>query len=96
MSKNDGGPIQPVLTLGDNGSMIPVGGLSLRDWFAGQIACGFEAIGDDRVWRKENEDKNSEGLTLDEWRKRAYAEDAKTIWLKADAMLAARDGKEGA
>ena len=31
---DDGGPVASIMTLGDKGEVVPVGGLSIRDYFA--------------------------------------------------------------
>ena len=38
---DDGGPIASVMTLGDKGEVVPVGGLSIRDWLAGMALQGL-------------------------------------------------------
>ena len=38
---DDGGPIAASLEVGNDGAMISVGGLSLRDWFAGMALQGY-------------------------------------------------------
>ena len=40
---DDGGPVASVMTLGDKGEVVPVGGLSIRDWFAGMALQGYLA-----------------------------------------------------
>ena len=45
---NNGGPAFPCETYGiKNGkeTTIPTNGMSLRDWFAGQVLCGIHANG---------------------------------------------------
>ena len=42
-TQDDGGPISPVMGLGDRGEMVPTGGLSIRDWFAGMALQGTMA-----------------------------------------------------
>ena len=37
---DDGGPVASIMTLGDKGEVVPVGGLSIRDWFAGMALQG--------------------------------------------------------
>ncbi|MBW6400024.1 hypothetical protein KPL78_19340 [Roseomonas sp. HJA6] len=83
MEKNDGGPAFPVPNIDDDGrSWQPKGGMSLRDWIAGQALNGMLAhatryrprVGASRNWHE------------------AIAEEAYEI---ADAMLAARGGSDG-
>ena len=38
---DDGGPVASIMTLGDKGEVVPVGGLSIRDWFAGMALQGL-------------------------------------------------------
>ena len=71
---NDGGPAFP---------------MSLRDWFAGQIAAGQAASDDHRRYRE------GCGMTLEQWRAKCDAEDAEYCYDKADAMIAAREAKGG-
>lgn len=93
---NDGGPAFPVLPPLDvdgnspAGYPYPAGGMSLRDWFAGQalaspdlgrIAFNFREADLDRHFGK-----GSIGIT-DAMKLAAAARDV------ADAMLAAREGK---
>ena len=40
----DGGPIAPTMR-GNAGSIIPVGGLTIRDWFAGMALQGVYTAG---------------------------------------------------
>ena len=40
---DDGGPVASIMTLGDKGEVIPVGGLSIRDWLAGMALQGLLA-----------------------------------------------------
>lgn len=67
---NDGGPAFP---------------MSLRDYFAGQIATGQAASDDHRRYRE------GCGMTLEQWRAKCDAEDAEYCYAKADAMIAARE-----
>jgi hypothetical protein len=82
---NDGGPVFPTIkglqqqvrASGPDYLKAEIeGGMSLRDYFAGQALAGFCA----------NQDCVKKGT---DWM-RDHA------WIAADAMLAARDGKEGA
>ena len=84
MSKiDDGGPAFPVPR------DAPVDGVTLRDWFAGQIAEGLAAADDHRRWREGG------GMTLEEWRAKCNAEDAEYCYAMADAMIAARGKQKG-
>lgn len=76
---NDGGPAFPA-------GLIP--GMSLRDWFAGEIAAAMEATEDGRGYR------DGCGMTIEQWRAECYKEDAEYCYAKADAMIAARDASE--
>lgn len=75
---NDGGPAFPDIGDGWGG-----GGMSLRDYFAGQIVMGMVA-GDegfrDAIY-------GGGPILADEY--------MKDIWIAADAMLMAREGKDG-
>lgn len=77
---NDGGPAFPSDLWGNRG-------MSLRDWFAGQIAAGLAAADDHRRYRE------GCGMTLEQWRAKCDAEDADYCYAKADAMIAAREAK---
>ena len=79
---NDGGPAFP----SDRFSEL---GMSLRDWFAGKIAAGLAAADDHRRYRE------GCGVSLEEWRAKCDAEDAKLCYARADAMIAARRKQEG-
>lgn len=80
MSINDGGPAFPeAVAIGPSGDVYPgMGGMSLRDWFAGQAAAAI--IGG----------ICAQGRSTDSERAPLVARSA---YLLADAMLAAR-GKE--
>lgn len=89
----DGGPAFPISIpgMGDNGA----GGMSLRDWFAGQALVAFigktplrdidgyfgRAGNDSPVYRRAEEKRR--------------AEISKEAYALADAMLSAREGKGG-
>ena len=75
---NDGGPITSALILGNDGSAVAVGGLSLRDWFAGMALQGAT------LFVNQHEDCYSEYV----------AEIARESYLIADAMLVARNKPE--
>ena len=60
-------------------------GMSLRDYFAGQIAAGLAAADDHRRYRE------GCGMTLEEWCAKCDAEDAEYCYARADAMLAERE-----
>lgn len=84
---NDGGPIASSVTMmnGEHGSrLIPDGGMSLRDWFAGMALQGQMAILDNRTCPS--------GRDVEEWRAECKAYDACYCYAMADAMLAARKG----
>jgi hypothetical protein len=96
MAKNnkDGGPAFPVPVDAINnqdGSLLvpsqyglgPQPGMTLRDWFAGQIASGFAALPDERSHRSSDGDAA-------EWRRRLMLQDAEYCYAMADAMLKAR------
>jgi hypothetical protein len=80
MSKiNDGGPAFPThgfVQIGDNAVPTADGGMSLRDWFAGQALAGM------LTYYNEHRGDYHTNATCDVAAKDAYA------W--ADAMLAAR------
>jgi len=85
---NDGGPAFPHMADlvssdgkgGINTRQITSGGMSLRDWFAGQAMQGYLAAGNDWSWRDSPIEKSV----------------AEESYLLADAMLAARERKESA
>ncbi len=77
---NDGGPAFPhfQFTETEEVEILPQGGMSLRDWFAGQALAGICApLYDD------------ESPTI--WKHREFAKGA---YMFADAMLAARKSKK--
>jgi hypothetical protein len=77
---NDGGPAFPHFQFTETGKVeiLPQGGMSLRDWFAGQALAGICApLYDD------------ESPTI--WKHREFAKGA---YMFADAMLAARKSKK--
>jgi hypothetical protein len=78
---NDGGPAFPHFKIDPYSSKVeicPQGGMSLRDWFAGQALAGICApLYDD------------ESPTI--WKHREFAKGA---YMFADAMLAARKSKK--
>ena len=75
---DDGGPVASVMTLGDKGEVVPVGGLSIRDWFAGMALQGMIASGKHLTERMhENPDKTIGDMA----------------YMAADEMLAARKEK---
>lgn len=73
---NDGGPIMAGMESDNQGRLIPVGGLSIRDWFAGM------AIQSSSCYINQHETRYADSL----------ADNAKTAYDIADAMIAARNG----
>ena len=51
---NDGGPIVSTLTLGNDGAMVPVGGLSKREWFAGMALQGYLSCAESGTFRSDS------------------------------------------
>jgi len=80
MSKNDGGPAfpsQPIQQMpGVGGIMIEQGGMTLRDWFAGQALAGV--CGSPELMATINPGGGDRAI-------------AQACWQMADAMLAERD-----
>jgi len=75
---NDGGAAFPVPTSDFTGSMAAEGGMSLRDWFAGQALAGMNAcMADAAFWPS--------GITLEDMVASTYNQ--------ADAMLVRRKSK---
>lgn len=74
---DDGGPIAATLH-GPEMTVVPTGGLSLRDWFAGMALSAFA-----------NTTETDWGPEL--WRWNVLA---RTAYVAADAMLAAREGRD--
>jgi len=74
---NDGGPIASTLH-GSEMTVVPSGGLSLRDWFAGMALSAFANTTETDCLP---ESWNWKGL-------------AHTAYIAADAMLAAREGRD--
>lgn len=82
--KDNGGPIasgMEIQTCGENSRMLPVGGMALRDWFAGMALKGIAAM---------TIQAGSQTRSSPEDVKKLLAEASYGI---ADAMLAVR--KEG-
>jgi hypothetical protein len=82
MSKiNDGGPAfpLPVSTDGSAACWNQHGGLSVRQWYAGQALAGFTAQVDNRACRPDEHEQK-----LKEW----AASDAAYCFSLADAMIA--------
>lgn len=77
-TKPDGGPAFPGPAINEDGSYLPLHhtGMSLRDWFAGQIMQGL-----------------LEGVAWDVARDNAKR-CAEVAYVAADAMLAARGGRD--
>ena len=61
------------------------GGMTLRDWFAGQALAGMCGIEDNRTCPNDKRD------SVEVWRDSLYRSDAETAYRYADAMLAARN-----
>lgn len=61
---------------------------TLRDKFAMAALTGFMSIEDGRTYSPERSD--CRGLSLKEWRTKAYQFDAQAMYLMADAMMEAR------
>ncbi len=81
---NDGGRAFPVHP-GSN----PDGGnagMSLRDWFAGLALAGFACTADEEL-------PMNDGESVDAALARYWAAQAKTAYIAADAMLAAREAR---
>ena len=51
---DDSGPVASIMTLGDKGEVVPVGGLSIRDWFAGMALQGLLANNETSYTPKQN------------------------------------------
>ena len=91
-TQDDGGPISPVMGLGDRGEMVPTGGLSIRDWLAGN-----ERIGRDETFSWElcnalagprpDKDEKTDPIGWEIWQ---ATWQAKIKFIRAAAMLAAR------
>lgn len=62
-------------------------GMTLRDWFAGQIMQGMQAFPDPRTCP---EDRLHE---IEVWRAEMRKHDAEDAYAQAEAMLAAREAK---
>lgn len=61
-------------------------GMSLRDWFAGQVATGYVSLVDNRTCPKERIEKGE----VEQWRKELAFEDAKYCYEFANALLSER------
>lgn len=75
-TNTDGGPIASTMTLGDRGEMVPVGGISLRDYFAAMAINGCFSAPCPPAWRAGSHEHREQSVAA------AYA--------IADAMLARR------
>lgn len=84
--KNDGGPAFPQNLPDDFVWRLPgnPGGMSLRDYYAGQALAGFMAIPDERSHRASDGDPEA-------WRAGLMKNDAEYCYRMADAMLTARE-----
>jgi len=90
MSKiNDGGPAFPeAIAVGPSGDVYPgMGGMSLRDWFAGQALTGLISSSEAH-FRGDSSDK----AAIAEWRAEVDRRWAGYCYEMADAMLKAREG----
>jgi hypothetical protein len=85
----DGGPAFPEYIVSFDGGGEISGGMSLRDWFAGQALCnpaictGQASVWELREWFGEHRTSIARHEIV-----------AKQAWQYADAMLAAQEGKE--
>ena len=79
---DDGGPIAASLEVGNDGAMISVGGLSLRDWFAGMALPACFSAPCPAAWAVGSMEHREQS--------------AAASYMMADAMLAARERKEDA
>lgn len=86
---NDGGPAFPNVPteVSDQCTSWDMG-MSLRDWFAGQVLAGVESKVDHRRYA------SGCGLTLKQWIEQCALEDAEYCYAKADAMIAAREAEQ--
>lgn len=92
MNKQDGGPAFPAEqheTQNGEWNQTFEPGLSLRDYFAAAALQGYMAIADERAYSSRPSDKQE--LSPDEWRLWLIEQDAKLMYLMADAMLKARE-----
>ncbi len=64
------------------------GGMSLRDWFAGQVLSGYSSISEDRSFDIRAQDKYG---TAEAWLAELAKIDAAYCYRIADAMLAERE-----
>ena len=78
---NDGGPAFPYRDEDGEGGFDQYSGISMRDWFAGQIACGDASTGDE----KDGWTSNMGVLP------KCAAIRAKVYYAIADAMIAERN-----
>lgn len=82
---NDGGPAFPVLVVRDDpeAPLVHVGGMFLRDWFAGQALCGL--LVEEQSCPIGTKEEDMPSIIRD-----FYAQMAKCSYTAADAMLAER------
>tara|TARA_R110000868_G_scaffold34915_3_gene125534 strand:- start:1517 stop:1840 length:324 start_codon:yes stop_codon:yes gene_type:complete len=103
--QDDGGTIasgMEVTTQGESQRLIPVGGLSIRDWFAGMALQGLLASGhftyppegEDNAWMTTHLDEIDDETGELIHRRRRKFDFPEAAWRCAEEMLAAR--KEGA
>lgn len=89
--QKDGGPAFPVLTAEDPTGCYrqPIAeGMSLRDWFAGQVLSGYSSIYEDRSFGAMAQEKYG---TKEVWMAELAKIDAAYCYRIADAMLAERE-----
>jgi hypothetical protein len=60
-------------------------GMTLRDYFAAHIMAGYMTLEDGRTCPKERLPD------IDGWRKEIALQDAKHVWMRADALLLMRE-----
>jgi hypothetical protein len=95
MTTNDGGPAFPVpIAMSTNANGDPyvidssercIEGMSLRDWFAGQVLKGQESQPDNSTYNKIRD-----GHDINEWRASIRRRTATYCYEMADDMIAAR------
>jgi hypothetical protein len=107
VAKNDGGPAFPQLAVeacerdGHGDPVEPFtsarGGMTLRDWFAGQALAGFLADGSQRLVARAIEEGPNRHLIQDPSARAAIVNEqiALGVYALADAMLRERDRERG-
>ena len=98
MSENDGGPAFPDPMRGAPGSVVNQNadllpsGMTLRDWFAGQVVAQFVAVAMGRMDRWDiKEGRDGDKVIPDMWDVGDAANWAVDSYVIADAMLAERE-----